>query len=123
MGGFLLIIGAVAKWRMFAKCNQPGLASIVPVWDLIVTLRIVGRPVSHAWFFLIPVFNIYMLGKLLIEVVQSFGKYSVVEYILALVLAPLYFLNLGLAYNEVYYGSVYGMPREDMVSRPTPSLA
>lgn len=123
MGGFLLIIGAVAKWRMFVKCDQPGLAAIVPVWDLIVTLRIVGRPASHAWLFLIPVFNVYMLAKLLIEVAQSFGKYSVLEYALALILAPLYFLNLGLAYNEVYYGPVYGLQREEMVSRSAPSLA
>jgi hypothetical protein len=123
MGGFLLVIGAVAKWRMFVKCDQPGIAAIVPVWDLIVTLRIVGRPASHVWLFLIPVFNIYMVVKLMIELVQSFGKYSALEYALAIVIAPLYFLNLGLAYNEVYYGPVYGMNHEEMVNRAAPSLA
>lgn len=123
LGGLLLMIGAIAKWRMFAKCDQPGIAAIVPIYDLIILLRIVGRPASHVWFFLIPGFNIYFLGKMLVEIAQSFGKYSVVEYVLAIVLAPLYFLNLGLAYNELYYGPVYGLKSEEMQARTAPSFA
>lgn len=123
LGGLILLIGAVAKWRLFIKCDQPGVAAIIPVYDLIVALRIVGRPDAHVFLFLIPGFNIYFMVKLLIEISQSFGKYSALEYVLAIVLAPLYFLNLGLAYNELYYGPVYGMGREEMVARPTPEVA
>jgi len=102
-------IGAVAKWRLFVKCEQPGLASIVPIWDLIVTLKIVGRPKSHALFFLIPGFNLFFGFKLLIELAQSFGKTSVFDYVLVVLLNILYVLNLGLAYNEEYHGPVYGL--------------
>jgi len=116
-GGFALLlvtilfgfIGAVAKWRLFVKCEQPGLASIVPIWDLIVTLKIVGRPKSHALFFLIPGFNLFFGFKLLIELAQSFGKTSVFDYVLVVLLNILYVLNLGLAYNEEYHGPVYGL--------------
>lgn len=103
-----LLIGAVAKWRLFVKCNQPGLASIVPIWDLVVTMSIVGRPKWHAWFFVIPVFNIFFAFKVLIELAQSFGKTSVVDYILVVVLNILYVFNMALAYNEIYHGPVYG---------------
>ena len=113
------LFGAVAKWRLFVKCNQPGLASIVPIWDIIVTLKIVGRPTSHIWFFLIPIFNVFFAIKVLIELAQRFGKTSVVAYIFVVVLNILYVLNLGLAYNEVYQGPVYGMSTNQIKERKT----
>jgi hypothetical protein len=113
----LLLIGAVAKWRMFLKCNQPGIASIVPIWDVVVVLRIVGRPAWHIFFFLIPVFNIYFGLRVLIEVAQSFGKNSVVDYAFVIVFNLFYLLNLGLAYNEEYQGPVYKVSPDELKQR------
>ncbi|MDG1262055.1 MAG: DUF5684 domain-containing protein [Flavobacteriales bacterium] len=115
--GLGLLIGAVAKWRMFVKCNQPGLAAFVPVWDLIVTMRIIGRPDSHILFFLIPVFNIYFGFRVLIEIAQSFGKNTVLDYFFVVVFNILYLLNLALAYNEVYYGPIHGRSKEEIQAR------
>lgn len=115
--GLGLLIGAVAKWRMFVKCDQPGLAAIVPVWDLIVAMRIVGRPDSHILFFLIPVYNIYFALRLLVEIAQSFGKTTIFDFILAIVFNIFYLLNLALAYNEVYYGPIHGRTKEEIQAR------
>jgi len=115
--GFGLLIGAVAKWRMFVKCEQPGLAAIVPIWDLIVTMRIVGRPDSHILFFLLPVFNIYFGLRILVEVSQTFGKSTIFDYILVIVFNIFYLLNLALAYNEVYYGPIFGHSKEELQAR------
>jgi len=114
---FILLVGAVAKWRMFVKCDQPGFGAIIPVYDLILTLRIVGRPDWQIVYFLIPGFNVYFLFKLIVELVQSFGHFSWVDYILAIVFNVFYILNLGLAYNEVYHGPVYGRSREELLAR------
>lgn len=113
----LLLIGAVAKWRLFVKSNQPGLAAIVPVWDVIATLRIVGRPGWHILLFLVPVFNVYFAFKLLIEVAQSFGKRDAIDYVFVIVFNLFYLLNLGLAYNEEYQGPVYGVSPEELKQR------
>lgn len=115
--GLGLLIGAVAKWRMFVKCDQPGLAAFVPVWDLIVTMRIIGRPDSHILFFLIPVFNIYFGFRVLIEIAQSFGKNTALDYFFVVVFNILYLLNLALAYNEVYYGPIHGRSKEEIQAR------
>lgn len=114
---FILFVGAVGKWKLFVKSNQPGIAAIIPIYDIVVTLRIVGRPASHIFLMLIPVYNIYFLFKLLIELVQSFGHFSMVDYILAVVFNVFYVLNMGLAYNEEYYGPVYGRSRQEVMSR------
>lgn len=114
---FMLFIGAVGKAKLFAKADQNWVAALVPGWDLIVVLRIVGRPVSHAAYLLIPGFNIYFAFKLLIEIAQSFGKLTMVDAILACFFNVFYVLNLGLAYNEVYYGPVYGKNLKDVQAR------
>lgn len=115
--GFLVFIGAVAKWKLFVKCDQPGIAAIVPIWDLIVILRIVGRPDSHIFFFLVPVFQIYFGIKLFIELLQSFGKFSAFDYAFGIIFNIFYLLNLGLAYNEEYAGPVYKKDLSELKAR------
>lgn len=102
-------IGIVAQWRLYEKAGQPGIASIVPIWNFIVFLRIVGRPSSHVFLFLIPVYGqLYMIPKVYIELCNSFGKRSIVDYILVIVFNAFYVLNLGLSYEVEYEGPVYG---------------
>ncbi len=102
-------IGVVAQWRLYAKAGQPGIASIVPIWNFIVFLRIVGRPASHIFLFLIPIYGqLYMIPKVYIELCNSFGKTSIVDYILVIVFNGFYVLNLGLSYEAEYQGPVYG---------------
>ncbi len=114
---FIFFIGAVGKAKLFAKADQPWVAALVPVWDLVVVLRMVGRPLWHAVFLLIPGFNIYFGFKLLIEIAQSFGKVSMIDAIFVCFFNVFYVLNLGLAYNELYYGPVYGVDVKDVLAR------
>lgn len=105
---FLILIGAVGAAKLFAKADQPWIAAIVPGWNVICVLKMVGRPVSHIAFFLVPGYNIYFFFRLCVELAQSFGKYTVLDYVLVCVLNVFYVLNLALAYNEEYQGPVYG---------------
>ncbi len=114
---FIIFIGAVGKAKLFAKANQPWIAALVPVWDLFVVLKMVGRPAIHAVYLLIPGFNIYFGFKLLIEIAQSFGKTSMADAILVCFFNVFYVLNLGLAYNEEYFGPVYGVSLKDVQAR------
>jgi signal peptidase I len=120
--GFVILIGAVAKWKLYVKCDQPGIAAIIPIFDVIIFLRIVGRPASHIFLLLIPGFNVYFTYKLFIELVQCFGKFSVIDYVLVCVFNVFYLLNMGLAYNEEYFGPVYGKPKAELKARK-PQLA
>lgn len=116
---FILIIGAVAKWRLFVKCDQPGVAAFVPVWDAMIIMKIVGRPTWHWIQFLIPVWNIGFLFYILLQLCRSFGKYTVLDMVFAIVFNVFYVLNLGLAYNEIYYGPVHRRPLSEMKQRKT----
>lgn len=107
--GFTMMIAIVAQWRLYEKADQPGLASIVPIWNIIVFLKIVGRPASHMWLFLIPVYGqLYLMPKVWIEMCQAFGKRTMFDYVLVVIFNGLYILNLGLSYDIDYMGPVYG---------------
>lgn len=114
----LFCIGLVAKWRLFDKCNLSNreilLGTFLPIYDFYLTLKIIGRPTKQLLYLLIPGFNLFFIVKVLFEVLNSFGKFHIIDYVLAIIFNIFYFLNLGLAYNEVYYGTVYDKSDEDL---------
>jgi len=120
---FLLTIGTIGKIMLFSKCNHPWWAAFIPVYDFIILLKIIGRPPLHLFMLLIPVFNIYFVIRVFIELTQSFGKYSIVDYILITVFNVFYIMNLGLSYTEYYYGPVYGKRVEELKTRKEPLFA
>ena len=55
VGGVILaFIGLVSQMSLYAKAGQPAVAALVPVWNVMVFCKVVGRPASHAWFLIIP---------------------------------------------------------------------
>ncbi len=106
---FLAVIMALAQWRLYEKAGQPGIAALVPIWNIIVFLRIVGRPASDGWKMLIPIYGqLYFIPLVWIEVCKSFGKYSTLDHVLVVLFNGLYILNLGLSYESRYQGPVHG---------------
>jgi signal peptidase I len=100
-------IGLVAQWALYSKCDLPGIACLVPIWNVVVFLKIMGRPWYHMFFLLIPGYNIYFIIRVYIELCQSFGKTSTIDYVMIILLNGLYILNLGLSYEAKYKGPVY----------------
>ena len=126
IAGFFIVVGIVAQWRLYEKAGQKGWTCLIPVYNLIVFLRIVGRPASHLLLFLIPVVGqLYFLPKVWIETAQSFGKRTILDYVLVVLLNGLYILNLGMSYDSKYFGPVYGkvIPTTGHPIKPRPSMA
>jgi hypothetical protein len=105
---FITLIALAGNWRLFVKCNQPGWAVVVPGYNVVVAMRIIGRPAWHALFFLVPGFNLYFFFRTILELANTFGKESTLDYVLACVFNVFYILNLGLSEEEGYRGPVYG---------------
>ena len=69
----VIVAAAIAGlWKTFEKAGKPGWAAIVPIYNVIVMLEIVGKPLWWIVLFLIPLVNlvaailvgIAMAGKL-----------------------------------------------------------
>jgi hypothetical protein len=74
---FCLLIGVVtiaALWKVFTNAGQPGWASKVPIYNLIVLLNIVGKPLWWIILLMIPLVNIYAIFSIAISLAKSFEK-------------------------------------------------
>ncbi|MFD2422467.1 DUF5684 domain-containing protein [Amycolatopsis pigmentata] len=61
-------------WRVFTKAGQPGWAAIVPFYNTVVLLRVVGRPWWWLLLMFIPFVNIVLLFIVYVDLAKSFGK-------------------------------------------------
>jgi len=71
---FLSIFYIICGWKLYEKANQPGWASIVPFYRIIVYLKIIGKPLSWYILFLIPIVNVVYGIKAVNLLSKSFGK-------------------------------------------------
>src|SRR5256714_2634405 len=68
------ILMIAAWWKIFTKAGQPGWACIIPIYNLYVWCKIVGRPWWWILLMLIPLVNFIILIILIIDLAKSFGK-------------------------------------------------
>jgi hypothetical protein len=61
-------------WRIFTKAGQPGWAGLIPIYNYIVLMKIIGRPWWWILLFLVPIVNIIVLFIVFIDLAKSFGK-------------------------------------------------
>ncbi|HET7638481.1 MAG TPA: DUF5684 domain-containing protein [Ktedonobacteraceae bacterium] len=64
----------VAMWKLFTKARQPGWAAIVPIYNTVVMLKIVGRPIWWIVLLLIPFVNFIVVLILAHDTAKAFGK-------------------------------------------------
>ena len=72
----LAIVAAVlvGAWKVFEKAGKPGWAAIIPIYNAIVLLEIVGRPIWWIILLLIPCVNVIISLIVSIDLAKSFGK-------------------------------------------------
>src|ERR1043166_6841868 len=68
------ILMIAAWWKIFIKASQPGWASIIPIYNLYIWCKIVGRPWWWILLMLIPFVNFIICIILCIDLAKSFGK-------------------------------------------------
>ena len=68
----LLII--VGMWKMFSKAGKPGWASIIPIYNCVVLLEIVGKPIWWILLLMIPLVNFVIAIILNLALAERFGK-------------------------------------------------
>jgi len=71
---FAVAFSAFMWWKMFSKAGQPGWASIIPIYNVIVLLQIAGKPVWWILLCMIPLVQIVPLIIMNIEIAAKFGK-------------------------------------------------
>ena len=78
LGGLIgLVFGLfvlVAMWKIYTKAGQPGWAAIIPIYNIYVLLKIIGRPTWWLLLLFVPLVNFFVILIIYIDLAKSFGK-------------------------------------------------
>ena len=91
----IFVLYVAGAWKMFVKAGHPGWAAIIPIYNIYIILKIVGRPGWWLILFFIPFVNIVVLLLVSINLGKSFGKSTAWSIILLFFLNVIGYLILG----------------------------
>jgi hypothetical protein len=101
----IIVLEIAAMWRVFTKAGQPGWASLIPIYNAIVLLRIAGRPAWWVILMLVPIVNLIVIIVAMIDVAKAFGKgagFGVGLALLSFIFVPI------LGFGSAQYGGAGG---------------
>jgi hypothetical protein len=74
VGLAFFVFFVVTMWKIFSKAGEPGWAAVIPIYNYLVLLKIVGRPWWWLLLFLIPIVNIVLAIIVVVDLAKAFGK-------------------------------------------------
>jgi len=94
------ILLIIAMWKLYEKAGQPGWASIIPVYNMVIMLHIVKRPIWWIILYFIPLINTVVGFIVVYEFTKAFGKG--IGFTLGLIFLPFIFYPI-LAFSDATY--------------------
>jgi uncharacterized membrane protein YoaK (UPF0700 family) len=96
----IIIVMIAAMWKIFTKPGEPGWAAIVPIYNIIVLLKISGKPLWWLILLIIPVVNFVVGIIVALGLAERFGKGG--GFGVGLALLPFIFYPI-LAFSDAAY--------------------
>ncbi|MFC0646226.1 DUF5684 domain-containing protein [Cellulomonas phragmiteti] len=96
------IVSSLGLMGVFSKAGKPGWAAFVPVYNLIVLLEVVGRPIWWLVLFLVPGVNVIATIIVMNDLSKSFGHEA--GFTVGLVLLTVVFLWILWLGSSTYRG-------------------
>ena len=96
---FFLVIQVIhflGTWKLYVKAGRKAWEALIPIYNAVVLMKILKRPVWWVILLFIPIINLLMFPVVWVETVRSFGKYKSIDSIIAV--ATLGFYNYYLSY-------------------------
>ncbi len=120
------VIMIASMWKIFSKAGKPGWAAIIPIYQVIVLLEIIGKPVWWFLLLMIPGVQIVIGLIMLIDLAKVFGKgtgYGLGLFFFGIIFFPMLAFGssqyVGVQNTSVPNGST--PRRDDQHMDPTPS--
>jgi hypothetical protein len=96
----VIVLCIAGIWKIFTKAGKPGWAAIVPIYNIIVLLEIVGKPIWWIVLFLIPCVNLVAIILIALALAKSFGKET--GFAIGMIVLPFIFYPM-LGFGDASY--------------------
>jgi signal peptidase I len=97
------IIHGLSIWKLYVKAGRKPVESFIPIYNLVILMKIINRP--RWWFFLlfIPIINLIMIPVVWVQTIRSFGKRSRLDTALVLLTLGFYITFLNYTSEKLTY--------------------
>ncbi|MBV8390246.1 MAG: signal peptidase I [Mucilaginibacter sp.] len=99
-----IVIPFVGFAKLFEKAGQPGWQGYIPVYNAYVIIKLTGKPKWWIILMLIPAINILAIIGLTIDLLKSFGKFSLRDWAAGILLPFIYLIKWGNDKETKYLG-------------------
>ena len=100
----IIVFEIAAVWRIFVKAGDRGWKAIIPIWNTLIVLKIVGRPWWWIFLYLIPIVWWIVYIIVYYDLAKSFGKG--VGFAVGVILLPFIFVPI-LGFGSSQYVEPY----------------
>ena len=101
----VVILAIAGLWKMFEKGGQAGWKAIIPIYNYIVLLELIGRPIWWVILLFVPVVDIVIWFIMCLDTAKSYSR-GTGTAIGLFFLAPIFFIVLGFSSDAEYKGPV-----------------
>ncbi|RMG68909.1 MAG: signal peptidase I, partial [Bacteroidetes bacterium] len=79
---FLLGFAAfkAGQYKLFEKAGKPGWQALIPVYNIVIWLRLIGKPVWWTVLVYIPVVGVLVVVAMLIDFAKAYGKFKLGQH-------------------------------------------
>ena len=95
----------VGLWFIFKKSGQAPWKAIVPVYNIVVWIKVCRKDWKWYIYFLVPAINIFTYLLLVVETAKVFKRNSLLEQTVAVIVPFIYLPYLGLSHAQYSDGS------------------
>lgn len=74
IGIIIVLLPLIIVWKFFVKAGRPGWASLIPIYNTYILVKIAGRPGWWTILYLIPVIDIVIAIIVAIDIAKAFGR-------------------------------------------------
>ena len=115
--GFIgvFVLAFAGMWKMFEKAGNPGWTSLIPVYNMILLVRMAGKPDIWILYMFIPFANIIFGILVVMDVAKKFGQSS--AFGLGMIFLPMIFYPI-LGFGDARY---LGVPNQSVMHYPNPA--
>ncbi|MBL1218331.1 MAG: signal peptidase I [Planctomycetes bacterium] len=90
----------ISTWIVFNKAGQPGWGAIIPIFNMILMLKVANRPIWWIILFIIPIVSIVVAIIMMVDIARNFGHGA--GFAIGLIFLPFIFWPI-LAFGKSQY--------------------
>jgi len=107
----LTYISWAGVYKLFEKAGKPGYLALIPVVNFYVWLQLTGKPLYRIALLFVPIVNVFTYAYMNVDMARSFGRESLKDHTMAILLPFIFFPSLGFSGDSTYIGPASELPR------------